>query len=483
MYRSLLYKAPRELPVFDEKLIGDLMLDRVFTALTPDFTKRKYFLTIISEPLADAAVIGYRAEILRDFCANPNLLEGMTKAFSDFAALKEEQQRERTRSFTIARNNDSDAAFASARAIAQISAVTAKRALLFLRELADLLHIYAPRSEGLSGLSARLTSLTRGEAFDELTEMCGQAEDMGDTDIYEAKAILDESGRVGTAALIAIRKPPQTEEPSGIMKLFSRKPKPEPEEGVCVNDPFGTIRNGMLGASLTGVSDLLMKLTKSIFDEFTPIARELVFYQSASAFCASMKAKGVPLVYPSFGEKTDVKCLYDLTLCSEYPNINGVVPNDFSFENGGIIITGENNSGKTVYMRSAACAQLLGQAGLPVAAKEAMLTVRTRVYTQYAAAEKEFSAGNDAGRFEQEVRQVAAMLGEIRPGSIVFINELFQTTAYNEGAEGLYHILRYLNAEKVGYVLVSHLRELIPKLKGDAVHMSTREGYKVDIAS
>lgn len=148
----------------------------------------------------------------------------------------------------------------------------------------------------------------------------------------------------------------------------------------------------------------------------------------------------------------------------------------------GILITGENNSGKTVYLRSVGMAQLLFQAGLPVPCESARMRIFSAVYTCYAAAEKEFVSGNDAGRFEQEVRVLSQLAERIQPNSLLLLNEVFQTTAYSEGAEGLYHILNYFTRHGVNFIAVTHLKELVPLYGGRIRHLVTAPGYRIEVA-
>ena len=148
----------------------------------------------------------------------------------------------------------------------------------------------------------------------------------------------------------------------------------------------------------------------------------------------------------------------------------------------GILITGENNSGKTVYLRSVGMAQLLFQAGLPVPCESARMRILCAVHTCYAAAEKEFVSGNDAGRFEQEVRVLSQLAERIQPNSLLLLNEVFQTTAYSEGAEGLYHILNYFTRHGVNFIAVTHLKELVPLYGGRIRHLVTAPGYRVEVA-
>ncbi|MGI6203153.1 MAG: MutS-related protein [Eubacteriales bacterium] len=207
---------------------------------------------------------------------------------------------------------------------------------------------------------------------------------------------------------------------------------------------------------------------------------EAAALEAAAAYVNAMRAKRLPLCYPTLtcGGPAHYEELYDLYLCASYYDAGAVVPNDVDLSHGGILVTGANNTGKTVFLRSVGTAQLLAQAGLPVIARNAAVRMRSGVFSLYAAAEKEFTEGNDAGRFEQEVRLVAEMLDVIKPGALVLLNELFQTTAYAEGAEGLCGILRYLRSEPVGvdYIAVTHLTDLVYMLAGETVHMRTLEG-------
>lgn len=156
--------------------------------------------------------------------------------------------------------------------------------------------------------------------------------------------------------------------------------------------------------------------------------------------------------------------------------------NDFMLgkDNGGLLVFGNNGSGKTVYLRSIGTMQILAQAGLPIPCESAEITLFSQLATQFSEAEKEFCEGNDAGRFEQEVRELAAMVDTLKEGSLVFLNETFQSTAYAEGAEGLYHLLKHFSALSIRWILVSHLRQLEEMFdNNEATILHTAEGYKI----
>lgn len=170
------------------------------------------------------------------------------------------------------------------------------------------------------------------------------------------------------------------------------------------------------------------------------LGTELRFYEGALALMDSVRAGSLPLVYPDI---TESDCRYsalrDIYLLCEGKIGDEIIPNDLdlSADTDGMIVRGGNGTGKTVFLRSVGTAQLLAQAGLPVCAGSARVAIRSGVYTHFSSAEEDFIAGDTAGRFEGEVRAVSAIIDVLTPGSLLLLNETFQTTSYAEGAEAM----------------------------------------------
>ncbi len=208
-----------------------------------------------------------------------------------------------------------------------------------------------------------------------------------------------------------------------------------------------------------------------------------VLYQTALRYAAKLQEIGVPWCFPNLNSNrtTRVTKLYDLYLLITVGIVKDIVPNDFSHgRKNGVIVFGDNESGKTVYLRSIGTMQILAQAGLPIPCEHAEIGVCSRIAAQFSEAEKECSEESESGRFEEEVRELATMVDTLKEGSLVFLNETFQSTAYNEGAEGLYHLLRYFADSDIHWILVSHLRQLEKwLLPEDAEILHTTEGYKL----
>ncbi len=237
-------------------------------------------------------------------------------------------------------------------------------------------------------------------------------------------------------------------------------------------------------SALSDLSGAFAKISEQIFEKYGLIGRELIFYDVSLKYIQALSGKEVPVRYPTFTEDQSIKVrnLYDLYLLMSKPTPSAVIPNDFMLgkDNGGLLVFGNNGSGKTVYLRSIGTMQILAQAGLPIPCESAEITLFSQLATQFSEAEKEFCEGNDAGRFEQEVRELAAMVNNLKKGSLVYLNETFQSTAYAEGAEGLYHLLKHFSALNIRWILVSHLRQIEEKFEpNEASVLHTAVGYKI----
>ena len=131
----------------------------------------------------------------------------------------------------------------------------------------------------------------------------------------------------------------------------------------------------------------------------------------------------------------------------------------------GMIIEGNNGSGKTVYLRTIIFAHLLTQAGLPIPAKYAEISPVSNIVSIMASAEDSSIIG--MGRFEKEVQQLSSAIREITPNSLVLLNEILQTTAYTEGANSLFCILKYLNHLQTKWICVTHIKQLKHMFNGE----------------
>ncbi len=219
----------------------------------------------------------------------------------------------------------------------------------------------------------------------------------------------------------------------------------------------------LLAAATEDIDRALTAVTDSIYSMLHGLGAELRFYEGALALMDSVRAGSLPLVYPEITE-SDCRCtaLRDMYLLCEGKSGDGIIPNDLELSGDiyGMIVRGGNGTGKTVFLRSVGTAQLIAQAGLPVCADSARVAIRRGVYTHFSSAEEDFTADDTAGRFEGEVRAVSAIMDVLTDGSLLLLNETFQTTAYAEGADAMAGILSVLPELGTKYIFVTHLGDI-----------------------
>ena len=228
------------------------------------------------------------------------------------------------------------------------------------------------------------------------------------------------------------------------------------------------------------LSGIFSDLAGGIYEVFRGMSDELMFFSVALQLITLMRSHGMYCSFPTVLEKEadtlKAEGIWDTLLLGEGKDSDSIVTNSVSLEKS-IIARGDNNCGKTSFLRAVGSSVLFAQNGLPVPAKSMVCSVRSAVFTHFSSAEKEFAAGDAAGRFEGEVQDMAAIMNAIRPYSLVLLNETFQTTAYREGAEGMKDILDVMPLIGCKYVFVSHMKALFSLYTEDEETVLTAKGY------
>ena len=482
MVISILYldKNKSNIVPLSDKILYHLSLDRSFAHICVDVKKRECFLSTLLNLTDDADEVLYRQEVLKDFENNPVLLEqlvSLSKRFEDLRTTQKISVRDERR-LNAAGTSSREAS----KNILQAEALCFKRALLFVKAYGELLAKFELKSRGLKHFYADCKEIYEKNDFSRLVKFCSKYEYFSEKGFWDFKFALNDEGRIVEYGLIDHRYIHITDlelKKRGFTLFRKTEEKYYPCERLtrAKDDPFESLAI----SALSDISRLCGKISEQIFEKFGQIDRELVFYDVALKYINALSEKKTPICYPTISKDKSIKVknLYDLYLLMSKPTPTSVIPNDFIMEqdNRGLLVFGNNGSGKTVYLRSIGTMQVLAQAGLPIPCESAEITLFSQFATQFSEAEKEFCEGNDAGRFEQEVRELASMVDTLNEGALVFLNETFQSTAYTEGAEGLYHLLKHFSSRNIRWVLVSHLRQLEEMFEpNEATVLHTAEG-------
>ncbi|MBQ8383322.1 MAG: hypothetical protein IJX47_08980 [Clostridia bacterium] len=458
-----------------------LALRRLIDGLRLSKADADYFLRTLSAPLVQAEDITYRREILRDFSANPPLLgeldgvlDRLSKLRADHAELKREKR-------AILRSSRGEAVPDTAKNLLQTAGLTLKRCLLLLDTAGRILASCTLASEGLRRLRAELETVTSEETYSALLRLCTRMEQYSEVSGTALRLRLSEQGAI-VACDLTDRQRIAFRPPTAKKKRFLFAPKDTaaiPSASVDLRSCL--LQNDLRVAAIQSLADLADELTAALFDRFLTAGRELSFYRSALRYAAWLEEKGAPTSFAEVGGQTlAFEKLYD-PLLLQTVELDQMTPNDLApAETSGIVIVGENGSGKTVWLRSVGVMQIFTQAGLPVSAESACIPLYRQILTHFSSGEKEFEVGNEAGRFEQEVRELASVLDEIGTGGLILFNETFQTTAYKEGSEGLSHILRYLADSGNRWMLTTHLTDLPSRFAdGEIMLLQTDADHRV----
>ena len=465
MSLDILYRSESTLDssgYMSKRAIYHLCLDKSFQLFFPDLLRSNAFFDILCRPLTSREDILFRQEIFKDFLNNPELFE---KLKGTLEALKSDYSAYRQMKATAYGGVGSAGANPEvSSSILQINASFLKKTFLFVRELYDTLKSNELISEGLIRIRDDMGALVEHEIVPEALSFLSQFEGFSVYKNTDYKISISEDGSICGASLIHEKyvKHPIAES-KGFFSIF-KKQKEEPYPYAIIAGTDSEFYRNTVSGAISELYSLFESYVSQIYDKYIKIYNQLFFYEIGLKFHSRLLHYGAPCVFP---EITDKKGIFinnalDMLLVFKDQSADKVVPNDVNAltDKEGILIFGENGSGKTVFLRAVVSIQVLSQAGFPVPCESASIFPFSSIHTQFSEGEKMFVKGNDAGRFEQEVSEIAEMVDHLTENSLIILNETFQTTAYDEGAKGLSHILKYFTEKNVTWLLVTHLTQL-----------------------
>ncbi len=467
---SLIYRnsTPKKAPPLSAEALESLMIDDAISLVILEKEKRNHFLKILSEPLIDTEDILYRQDILRDFLSHRFLLANLSDLFGVFVSVVLEYNKTRQNNKLTYRKAVGSLIDSGVSTLQSIS-VLIRELLLLLQKLNASIEGLSLHSAGLLALRNRLHTIAQSDAFPKLLSIVQKYDRLTAFHLHADIAFdLDENAKLTEVRLLSsveempVSKPQKEAKKMRLFKKHDSDDRTETQETVIPLNYNSFTTEKIVGQSISDITDAMIDVANQILSEFMGIKDDLLFYETACRILDKLKELETPYVFPLFGNETEILDLYDLFLLLRGSDETNVIPNDFFLSQniGGMLIRGDNGSGKTVYLRSVTTAYLFAQAGLPILARKASIVPICALHVLMASSENTLDILGNAGRFEEEVIKIAEIVDHPMSGAMVMLNEFFQTTSYAEGAQSLYHILQYLSAQRMRWICVTHLLDL-----------------------
>ena len=461
-----------------EETIYDLSIDKAIRELSRDADSCAYTLEVMKNPLKTEEEIVYRQRILMDFVAMPKLLEELRDIFKSYDTLQSDWREMRAGIYTYGVPQTSGGILDATYESLKITAAFARKTVSYFRSIYDAVGRYDVQSEGLLGIREYCHTMMENQSLDEIARIAGLFERENVSAYrFKVRADADDTLRIVAASLSEAVEEEEKSLGLRMKKLAAKLTGNGPKDDLTPEVDMGefhleTARN-ILNEALYELYTVLSGITGNIYEFFRGLSGELGFYDTGVRYVRRLVQEGAPMCMPT-PLPVEADCfrtrgIYDLHLLLEGMPIDSITRNDVTIEGcDGTLIRGANSTGKTCTIRSIGAAILFSQSGFPVCANSAEISIRDAVFCQFSSAEKDFEATDAAGRFEGEVKEVAAILNVVTPWSLILFNETFQTTAYAEGAEGMKNILEALPQAGCRYIFVTHM-PIFDKMNGDRI--------------
>lgn len=213
------------------------------------------------------------------------------------------------------------------------------------------------------------------------------------------------------------------------------------------------------GRGIALAANALAQSADHIKSYFAQLRSELSFYVACLNLHDALDRKGEPTCMPEpvAGKPTlSARGLYDacLSLSIQERAVGSALDAEGKTL---LVITGANRGGKSTFLRSLGLAQLMLQSGMFVPAESFRADIRGGVFTHF---KREEDATLRSGKLDEELGRMSVIVDQIRPDSLILLNESFASTNEREGSEIGRQIVSALLEDglKVGYV--THMFDL-----------------------
>ncbi|MFH0942575.1 MAG: hypothetical protein V1810_00165 [Candidatus Beckwithbacteria bacterium] len=193
------------------------------------------------------------------------------------------------------------------------------------------------------------------------------------------------------------------------------------------------------------------------------------FFLGAPRFIETMKSYDLPLAFPKFTNDTglDIEGLYNpsLILQTHINNKEDLVANEVKLgsDKNVAVITGPNNTGKSIYVKGIGLACALGFNGFPMPAEKAVVGKIDRLFTHFVHPE-DIKLGE--GSFLDELARIKEALENSTSRSVIIIDEPIRGSSPEDSEEITLWLIKGLIELKAPTFLTTHLHSVANKVSG-----------------
>jgi len=442
MYRDRDFDLRQELPWNATVLIQDLELDTLLRGMAGDdaFLFETARTALLSGLRHDVDTVLYRQAILQDCLRNPTVVRELYRLTVETMGREGNRWRGIFSRYPAGILRD---------AIHLLELLV--DGLTALRNIASA-HAHRFTSEGFSALFAMLEQ----ELSDEY--LAGIRTHLTELQFPRGLFMSAELGEGNNGANYVLRLASE-KSLNWLQRMLHRGQPPTYTFHLNPRDEAGArILSDMRENGINAVANALAQSADHVNSFFAMLRTELAFYVGCLNLHERLAGKGEPTCFPHpvrAGERRlHFNGLYDACLSllmREHRVVGNTVDAD---EKNLILITGANQGGKSVFLRSIGLAQVMLQSGMFVAAESFAAEVCTGVFTHY---RREEDATMRGGKLDEELTRMSEIVDHLTPHALLLCNESFAATNDREGSEIARQIVNALLERHIKIVFVTHL--------------------------
>jgi len=442
MYKYRDLDLQRKLPSNEQALTQDLELNTLFNAMA---LGDKFLLEVARKAVLsgfenDADAIVYRQDILKDCLKNSSVVRDL------YDMAEETIEYEKKNYWSIFSKYPG--------AILHRSIDVMQMFVGMLTKLKNIQEVHADQfeSEGFRAFFAMLKNELGEEYFACVRNHLSELKFRGGI------LISAELGRGNKGINYTLHKSRYKKE-SWLQWIFAKKP---PVYAFSINERDESGARALSELKDRGIDHVANALAQSadhILSFFTLLRTELAFYVGCLNLHGQLVQLGEPISFPlpvASGERRhSFKGLYDA--CLALTMKQKIVGNDMNADHKHlVIITGANQGGKTVFLRSIGLSQLMMQCGMFVPAESFSSNVCDSLFTHY---KREEDTTMKSGKLDEELGRMSDITDNLTSNSMVLFNESFAATNEREGSEIARQIICALVEKRIKVFYVTHLYE------------------------